>query len=68
MKSTMIFNLPLTFEQVAQIARQLPKSERRRLVELLQTEKDLVNTHLASQDTLAEDWLNPEEDKAWQHL
>lgn len=68
MEPTMNFNLPLTFEQVALIARQLPKTERRKLVELLQKEKDLVQTHFASQDTLAVDWLNPEEDKAWQHL
>lgn len=64
----MNFSLPLTFEQVAQIARQLPKPERKKLVELLKEEKDSVQTHLASQAILAQDWLTPEEDRAWQHL
>lgn len=68
MASTMNFNLPLTFEQVAQIARQLPKPEREKLAEMLQQEKDAVQTHLASQATLGQDWLTLEEDSAWQHL
>ncbi len=68
MTSTMNFNLPLTFEQVAQIARQLPKPERKKLVELLQEEEDSVQTHFASQAVLGQEWLSSEEDKAWQHL
>lgn len=34
----------------------------------LRFRKEKTETHLASQSTLAKDWLNPEEDQAWQHL
>jgi hypothetical protein len=30
--------------------------------------KNLIETHFASQSVLAKDWLNVEEDLAWQHL
>ncbi len=29
---------------------------------------DAILTHLASEKSLAKDWLNPEEDKAWKDL
>ena len=32
------------------------------------TEQDHTLTHYASQQSLAEDWLTDEEDKAWQNL
>ncbi len=34
----------------------------------LRFQKEKIETHLASQSTLAKDWLNPEEDQAWQNL
>jgi hypothetical protein len=37
-------------------------------IAFLKFRKEKTETHLASQATLAKDWLNPEEDEAWQHL
>ncbi len=37
-------------------------------IAFLKFRKEQTETHLASQATLAKDWLNPEEDQAWQHL
>ncbi len=37
-------------------------------IAFLKFRKELTETHFASQATLAKDWLNPEEDEAWQHL
>ncbi len=70
MEAKLNFNLPLTFQQVAEIVRQLPKPEQLQLTKLLQKEvkKEAVQTHFASQTVLAEDWLNQEEEQAWQHL
>lgn len=65
----MNFNLPLTFEQVTQIVKQMPKPEQQQLVELIQEgEKESIQTHFASEAALAQDWLSPEEDEAWKHL
>ena len=47
---------------------QLPAS-RRVLVTILEDPAGLISeTALLSEQALAEDWLNPEEDKAWSHL
>lgn len=66
------FNVPLTFQQVTEIVKQLPKPEQRQLATFLQKEvkkdKDFAQTHFASQAILSQDWLNPEEEKAWLHL
>ncbi|MDZ7896703.1 MAG: hypothetical protein U5N85_01550 [Arcicella sp.] len=34
----------------------------------VEKETDIVQTHFASQAILVQDWLNLEEEKAWQHL
>jgi hypothetical protein len=67
------FNLPLSFQQVADMVRQLPKTEKIELAKILQkdiknTKQDITQTHFASQAILAQDWLNQEEENAWQHL
>ena len=31
-------------------------------------ESDTITTHIASETSLANDWLNPEEDEAWKDL
>jgi ribosome recycling factor len=64
------YNLPLTFNQIALLVRQLPEEEQRQLVKILEkaAKKEKIETHFASQDVLAQDWLNAEEEKAWQHL
>ena len=73
MEATLNFNSPFTFLQVVEIVKQLPKTEKAKLVKLLQSEVkskgiEIIETHIASQSVLAKDWLNPEEDLAWQHL
>jgi hypothetical protein len=68
---TQNFNIPLTFQQVAYIVKQLPSSEKIRLAEILEKEvkkDDFLLTHIASQNVLSQDWLSHEEDQAWQHL
>jgi hypothetical protein len=32
------------------------------------TKQKKIETHLASEDSLAKDWLKPEEDEAWKDL
>ena len=73
MEAKLNFNLPLSFQQIAEMVKQLPKPEKIQLAKLLkkevkQSEKDMTQTHFASQAILAQDWLNQEEEKAWQHL
>ena len=73
METILNFNLPLSFQQVTEMVRQLPTTEKLQLANILQkevkqSEKDFIQTHFASQNILAKDWLNLEEDKAWQHL
>jgi hypothetical protein len=69
MMETLHFNLPLTFEQIALMVSQLPEPEQLKLAKMLQKEqKDPIQTHFASEAVLAKDWLNPEEETAWQNL
>ncbi len=73
MDTTLNFNVPLTFLQVTEIVKQLPNPEKAQLAKLLQREvkeksNNNIETHFASQSVLAKDWLNPEEDLAWQDL
>jgi hypothetical protein len=64
--------LPLQFNQVLEIVRQLGLAERQKLLLYLlglQPDKeDLTLTHLASERSLAKDWLTETEDEAWQNL
>ncbi len=46
---------------------QLPKPERA-IVIILSEELNVSETALLSEDALAEHWLRPEEDAAWEHL
>jgi len=67
-------NLPLNFNQVVDLVKQLPYKEKLRLAEVLKKgtkqmpENDKVLTHFASEKVLAKDWLLPEEDEAWKDL
>lgn len=67
-------NLPLNFNQVVDLVRQLPYSEKLKLSEVLKKEtkqkpeNDNILTHFASEKVLAKDWLLPEEDEAWKDL
>jgi len=75
MKSANInINLPLNFNQVVDLVRQLSNKEKLRLTEVLKKEtrymqeNDKTMTHFASEKALAKDWLLPEEDEAWKDL
>ena len=67
-------NLPLNFNQLVDLIRQLPYKEKLRLTEVLkketkqEPENDKILTHFASEKVLAKDWLLPEEDEAWKDL
>ncbi len=67
-------NLPLNFNQVVDLVKQLPYRETLKLTEVLKKEtqqmkeSDKVLTHFASEKILARDWLLPEEDEAWKDL
>jgi len=67
-------NLPLNFNQVVDLVRQLPYKEKLRLTEVLKKEtkqtpeNNNILTHFASEKVLAKDWLLPEEDEAWKDL
>jgi len=66
--------LPLNFNQVVDIIKQLPYNEKIKLIELLKKEtsempeNDKIQSHFASEKVLAKDWLLPEEDEAWKDL
>lgn len=73
MESSLPLLLPLSLDQLMVLLRQLPASEKKKLILLLEqemevTETDLVLTHQASEQVLARDWNSPKEDQAWQHL
>jgi len=67
-------NLPLNFNQVVDLVRQLPYKEKLKLSEVLEKEtkqnsaNENILTHFASEKVLAKDWLLPEEDEAWKYL
>lgn len=67
-------HLPLSFNQVVDIIKQLPYNEKLKLSEVLKKEtklklgNDKIMTHFASEKALAKDWLSPEEDEAWKNL
>ncbi len=71
---TLDVNLPLNFNQVIDIIRQLPYNEKIKLSELLMQETKQENeagkilTHFASENILAKDWILPQEDEAWKDL
>ena len=67
-------NLPLSFEQVVDIIRQLSVKEKRKLTEILKKESNKypennqILTHISSEDVLSKDWLSDSEDEAWKNL
>lgn len=64
--------LPIEFDQLLELVKQLNVKERKQLLQFLVEsglEEDFSTlTHLASEKSLAEDWLTPIEDEAWQTL
>lgn len=72
MEATLNFSLPLTFQQIVVMVKQMPKPKQSELLEFLQNEvkeqDEPTFTHLAAQEVLAKDWLNQEEEEAWKNL
>lgn len=73
MENDLKLYLPLSFEQVLELVRQLSAEEKQKLINLLQKEgpsvvEEPTMTHFASEKALAKDWLSPEEDEAWKDL
>ena len=66
--------LPLQFNQVLEIIKQLSATERQKLLLFLlgrqaqSDNDDAPLTHFASERTLTREWLTDEEDAAWQNL
>ncbi len=66
--------LPINYDQVVDLVRQLPYNEKLKLTEVLKketkqkSELDKVLTHFASEKVLAKDWLSVEEDEIWKDL
>jgi flagellar motor switch protein FliG len=71
MEATPVY-LPLRFNQILDIVKQLPKPEKQKLIAFLlkqsPDEEALTLTHFASEQALAKDWLTQTEDLAWQDL
>ncbi|HBG87234.1 MAG TPA: DUF2281 domain-containing protein [Marinilabiliaceae bacterium] len=67
-------NIPINFERIVDLVKQLPDNEKMKLAEVLEyetnrlSEDDKTLTHYASEKVLARDWLIPEEDEAWKDL
>jgi hypothetical protein len=72
MEMTANIYLPLRFNQVLEIVRQLPQLEKQKLLAFLlnpkKEEDEPILTHFASEQALAKDWLTETEDEAWQDL
>lgn len=67
-------NIAISYNQLFELVRQLPVHEKQKLLtslikeNLIKSGNDTILTHFASEETLAKDWLSPEEDKAWKDL
>jgi hypothetical protein len=67
-------NIPISYNQLFQLVRQLPVIEKQKLLTSLIKESfsksgdDTILTHFASEKALAKDWLSPKEDQAWKDL
>lgn len=67
-------NIPISYDQLFQLIRQLPVVEKQKLLTALikenfsKPEDDAIMTHFASEKALAKEWLSPEEDQAWKDL
>lgn len=63
-------SIPVTANQIINLARQLPGEDKKRLLDVLNqdVETEKIHTHWASEQVLGKDWLNETEEQAWQHL
>ena len=72
MEAQQPLHLPLRFNQLLDIVKQLSTKDKQKLMQFLlnrQTDgEDLTLTHFASEHSLAKDWLTKIEDEAWENL
>jgi len=64
-------NLPLSFNQLIEMIKQLPLNKKLELKEVLTEEindNDEIKTYSASETTLLKDWMLQEEEEAWKDL
>jgi hypothetical protein len=64
-------NLPLDFNQLIEMIKQLPLNKKLELKEVLIEEiedNDKIKTYTASESTLLKDWMLQEEEEAWKNL
>ncbi len=64
-------NLPLDFNQLIEMIKQLPLNKKLELKEVLIEEiedNDEIKTYTASESTLLKDWMLQEEEEAWKNL
>jgi len=64
-------NLPLDFNQLIEMIKQLPLNKKLELKEVLIEEiedNDEIKTYSASESTLLKDWMLQEEEEAWKNL
>lgn len=63
-------NLSLSFQQIVELVRQLPETQKYWLKEIIEKEakKEEIQTHFATESVLAKDWFKPEEEEAWKDL
>ena len=67
-------NIPISYQQLYQLVKQLPVIEKKKLFSSLLKEgleksgDDSVYTHFASEKSLAKDWNTSDEDEAWKDL
>lgn len=57
-----------SLEELIGMIEKLPSEDRIRLIQTIVSENGRVETHFASEKTLAKDWLSLEEDEAWKNL
>jgi hypothetical protein len=72
MQSQQPIILSLRFPQLLEAIKQLSQADKQKLITYLlkkqPSDEHLTLTHLASERSLAKDWLTQTEDEAWQDL
>jgi hypothetical protein len=58
-----IYHLPI-YERMLIVERTIHSIRKEQTI----CEPEIIDTHFASEQTLAKDWINPIEDKAWKDL
>ncbi|WP_341224866.1 hypothetical protein [uncultured Arcticibacterium sp.] len=57
-----------TLEEIIEVIEKLPSKDKIELLERIGSNRDELGISLASEQSLAKDWLSTEEDQAWKNL